>query len=452
MADYSKEGSKIKEEFRKRYEAWKAEFYDGAKIRKTPSNPQGKGITKGRAERGFRSAMLSEDALHLDYIAKRMANGSSMKSIMGGLGGRVQKLTSGDSSPYGVDPTDSMHHLSAHSGYEEAMRIQDPEVLREFLEISDAEGVYYGETDFNLKGGSVNTRSHVGHRGKPGKRFNPTIDGAGLEGSAATSAHPRGDANDPFKLEVKKYKSGREMFDAAKPIRDQHARDAAVGLASDLSRRNVIRSALENEGVVSGSNVFGPNADLKDIQKAKKFLQSRPDILTQAHEAFEPASLEVINGIMRVKIPKLPSYLKVGGILTAVGVIGDAASAAEGGIGVATKTGKEQTAAGLNLASGALGLASLAAPPLAAASVATGVVGALADNRIERDKRRERDTDIKAGRIQPKHPDPYQTTITAPKKSTLDKIKEDPLNELEYAGKQAIKGLKSLGGAILFGY
>ena len=444
---YSKEGSEIKEEFRRRFEAWKEEFYDGAKIRKTPSNPTGKGIPKGRAERGFRSAMLSDDSVHLDYIAKRMANGSSMKSIMGGLGGRVQKLTQGDLSPYGVDPTDSMHHLSAHSGYEEAMRLQSPKVLREFLEISAEEGVFYGETDLNLLGGSVNPRSHVGHRGKPGKKFNPTIAGAGPDGIAATSMHPRGDANDPFKLKPQKYASGREMFDAALPIRDQHARDAAVGLASDQSRRNVIRQALANENITT-QNVFGPNADLTDIKKAQKFLQSRPDVMTAAAEAFQPASLDIVSGVAKIKVPRLPGYLKAGGILTALGVIGDAASAAEGGVGVATKTGKEQTSAGLNLASGVLGLASLAAPPLTAASVATGVVGALAENRIERDKRRERDTDIKAGRIQPTHPDPYQTQITAPQPSTLEKITSDPLNELQYAGNQV---MKFFGGALRMG-
>jgi hypothetical protein len=340
-----------------------------------------------------------------------------------------------------------MHHLSAHSGYEEAMRLQTPDVLREFLEISAEEGVFYGETDLNLLGGSMNPRSHVGHRGKPGSRFNPTVSGAGAEGVSAVSAHPRGDASDPFKLDPKRYASGREMFDAAKPIRDQHARDAAVGLASDQSRRNVIRTALENEGVTT-NNVFGPNADLTDIKKAQKFLQSRPDVMTAAAEAYQPASLEIVSGIARLKIPRVPGYLRAGSLLTAVGVIGDAASAAEGGVGVATKTGKEQTAAGLNAASGVLGLASLVAPPLAGAAAAVGGVGMLAENRIERDRRRERDTDIKAGRIQPRRPDPYTTKITKREPSTLEKITSDPLNELQYAGKQV---MQFFGGALRMG-
>lgn len=146
---------------------------------------------------------------------------------------------------------------------------------------------------------------------------------------------------------------------------------------------------------------------------------------------------------------KLPFAVgKVGLALTAVGALGDAAAATTGTYGAVTKTGKEQTAAGINAASGILGLASLAAPPLVGASAALGVVGMLAENRIERDKRRERDTDIKAGRIQPKRPDPYTATITKRKPSTLEKITSDPLNELQYAGNQV---MQFFGGAIRMG-
>ena len=143
--------------------------------------------------------------------------------------------------------------------------------------------------------------------------------------------------------------------------------------------------------------------------------------------------LENSKGVARL----VPGIGKAGLVLTAVGALSDAASATTGTYGTVTKTGKEQTAAGLNAASGVLGLASLAVPPLAGASAALGGVGMLAENRIERDKRRERDTDIKAGRIQPKRLDPYQTTITKREPSTLEKIASDPLNEFEYLGKQA---------------
>ncbi len=37
-------------------------------------------------------------------------------------------------------------------------------------------------------------------------------------------------------------------------------------------------------------------------------------------------------------------------------------------------------------------------------------------------------------------------------KSVAAKIFDDPLNELEYAGKQILGGLKAVGGAILFGF
>lgn len=57
-------------------------------------------------------------------------------------------------------------------------------------------------------------------------------------------------------------------------------------------------------------------------------------------------------------------------------------------------------------------------------------------------------------------PDPVVPTITQSKpktkpqqpKSAAAKIIDDPLNELEYASKQALRGIKKIGGAILFGY
>ena len=155
-------------------------------------------------------------------------------------------------------------------------------------------------------------------------------------------------------------------------------------------------------------------------------------------------SMSFKNGVVRM----IPGIGKVGVALTAVGALSDAASATTGTYGAVTKTGKEQTAAGLNAASGVLGLASLAAPPLAGAAAVVGGVGMLAENRIERDKLRERDTDLKAGRIPPRRPDPYTTTITKREPSTLEKITSDPLNELQYAGNQV---MQFFGGALRMG-
>jgi hypothetical protein len=208
-------------------------------------------------------------------------------------------------------------------------------------------------------------------------------------------------------------------------------------------QHNQLHRYMEQQGMRPSDMPDFSKADLDNRKKAfdvlyKDFIQA--DIDKKASLLLKGGGVRtLVRGFGKVgdALTAVPVIGKVGVALTAVGALSDAADATTGTYGAVTKTGKEQTAAGLNAASGVLGLASLAVPPLAGAAAALGGVGMLAENRIERDKRRERDTDIKAGRIQPKRPDPYTTTITKREPSTLKKITSDPLNELEYLGKKA---------------
>lgn len=290
MANYSREGFAVKMRFLQQFNKWFPEFYNetGDAPAKTPSNPKGTGITKGRSMRGYTSFLMSPDDVHLDYIDNRMIKGATVKSMMGGLGGRVQNLTSGAKSPYAPVPTDQMHHENVLSAYEPALR-QKPEVLQEFLEISDAEGVTYGEGRLNLEGNSQDSRSHTGGRGKPSKTYNPTQLGFGPEGDSTLSSHPRG-TNDPgVKLPDRVYESGREMFDAAAPIRAQHAKDVELGNAADTPRRQVANKLLQEANIIEpGVDVFAKGSDPAVIAKAKKFFQQSDDALRQVAEAFDP--------------------------------------------------------------------------------------------------------------------------------------------------------------------
>jgi len=222
--------------------------------------------------------------------------------------------------------------------------------------------------------------------------------------------------------------------------------DVSSNIEPELKRINAAKQgespfsgALLAEGVPRTSQeAFIRWKDSSGLPDPSDYTYEQRQLLRQAENVDEVDDLIMSfeKGGVRVK-RNLSKFGKIGVGLTALGALGDAASATTGIYGAVTKTGEEQTAAGLNAASGVLGLASLAIPPLAGASAAFGAVGMLAENRIERDKRRERDTDIKAGRIQPKRPDPYTTTITKREPSTLEKIASDPLNEFEYFGKQA---------------
>ena len=292
MDSYSNEGFQVKMRFKQQFDKWLGEFYDESKKPRS-----GKGITYGRAQRGFQSFMMSPDEVHLDYVDNRMSKGAETRSIMGGLGGRVQKLTQGSTSPYAPTPTDQMHHLNTLSSYAPALK-QSPKVLQEFLDISAKEGVVYGEGAGNLGGQALDARAHTGGRGKKGTMHNPTAAGVGQEGVSSLSAHPRGTMDADVKLPDKVYSSGQEMFDAAAPIRAQHAQDTLIGKAADQTRRDAANKLLQDSGILpKGTDVFAPDADLKDIDAAKKFFSESDEYLTKVAEAFDPSLAKAVKGV-----------------------------------------------------------------------------------------------------------------------------------------------------------
>lgn len=288
-AEFSQEGADIKRRFLKIFNEWENEFYDGSKIRKTDKNKTGSGITKGRAHRGLYSLLMSPDDVHLDYIDNRLSKNATVKSMMGGLGGRVQKLTDGGLSPYAVSPTDSLHHRNNHSSYGSTARIQDPNILRKWLQISADNDEIYGEGEGNLAGNSQDSRSHTGARGKPGKRFNPTVAGHGPDGKTELSSHPRGTTDADVAIPRRVYSSGEEMFEAGSDVRQRHKQDLAIGKAADQSRRASINSSLKKGGIIlPGEDAFSADAPQATRTAAKNWLSKNRQAMIDAAEAFDP--------------------------------------------------------------------------------------------------------------------------------------------------------------------
>ena len=231
---------------------------------------------------------MSPDSVHLDYVDNRLSKNATIKSIMGGLGGRVQKLTDGGLSPYAVTPTDTLHHLNPLSSYQDAARMQTPDVLNDWLKISSDQGTFYGESAGNLKGRSLDARAHTGGRGKKGTKHNPTAAGSGPDGDSRFSAHPRGTADPTVKLGNRIYGSGQEMFDAAKDIRATHLNDTKIGIAADQTRRNTANRFLREAGVIDADvDAFSADASEATIAKAKKFFEKQKGALTTVAEDFK---------------------------------------------------------------------------------------------------------------------------------------------------------------------
>jgi hypothetical protein len=324
-------------------------------------------------------------------------------------------------------PDDTIHHLvqqrtggdfslnvSGDTVRNAVSRLQDRFQMR-FGQYSGPTGTVRGDTAF----------SNFAHKADDRATDLEGLSGIGKNTDPSTTAHRYGTAGYSKTLTAAETADADALVEALAPRITDQLEDVKVGIQTDSPRVEAVR-ALDPRL----KDAYKITNTAEDIAEMKGVIQTIPR--ANIIQTYRPL-LEFKGGALRL----VPGIGKVGVALTAVGALSDAASATTGTYGAVTKTGKEQTAAGLNAASGVLGLASLAVPPLAGASAAFGTVGMLAENRIERDKRRERDTDIKAGRIQPKQPDPYQTTITKREPSTLEKITSDPLNELEYFGKQA---------------
>ena len=115
----------------------------------------------------------------------------------------------------------------------------------------------------------------------------------------------------------------------------------------------------------------------------------------------------------------IPKIGAVGTALTVLGAVTDVRGAAAGVQQLSQPQSKpEATANLLETASSVTGLATLSplAPVAAPVSATFAMVGGAMQLRMQKDQRLERDAAIMAGDIQPTQPDPYQTTITAPRR------------------------------------
>jgi hypothetical protein len=322
--EYNAEAERVKQRFIDQFTPWMKDFYGtGDKPAVTPANPQGKGITKGAAVRTANSIAGMPAGVNptnnrygnvLDDLDNRLTKGDSVKSILGAFRGRVQKATSGsDGARLAVTPYDAMHHQNPLGTYGPSLRAQSPEVRLEFLERAADEGYFFSETDPNLKGHSLDPRSHDAGTGGAGK--NAYARHYGERPVRELSAHPRG-TGDPLILPDTEFKTGKEMYEAAKPILEQNALDVEIGKAADAPRRDFLNNVLNKEFGTT-LDYFGKETDESSIKQAQKFLRGRPDLLEGAAKVWTPKEA-------RKLIAKLSAASLVG-----VGMLGTGADAAE---------------------------------------------------------------------------------------------------------------------------
>lgn len=313
--EYSIESERVKQRFLDQVTPWMKDFYG------TGKKPTG--INKGAVIRTVNSIAGMPEGVNptnnrygnvLDDLDNRLVRGDNVKSILGAFRSRVQNATSGsDGARLAVTPYDSIHHQNPLATYGPSMRRQTPEVRLDFLNRAADDGHFFSETDPNLKGNSVDPRSHDGNTG--GNSKSTYAKDFGERGVTELSMHRRG-TNDPLVLPDREFKTGKEMYEAAKPILEQNALDVEIGKAADAPRRGFLNDVLNKEFGTT-LDYFGKETDAESIKQAQKFLRSRPDLLEGAAKVWTPKEAR-----------KLIAKLSAASLIS-VGMLGTTADAAE---------------------------------------------------------------------------------------------------------------------------
>lgn len=223
------------------------------------------------------------------------------------------------------------------------------------------------------------------------------------------------DLAEAYKTKAKRRLAGQKL-DFLEYIPEQH--EIATALGPQLESQNKARLAAL-DAYFNADNSFDVNRLKKDVADNKFVLPTS-----------EPATpFEMSKGAARLNRKQLTMLAAAG--VTTYSVLGTAASAAEtaGRTQIAQESGNpldyvQAGLSGVSLAGDVVGTF----PPAAPVGEAVSTVADVANIGIDTAR----------------DPEPLI--------NVYNKIKEDPLNELEYAGKQVMGGLKKVAGAIIFGF
>ena len=248
-------------------------------------------ISKSDVERSLDSFLLSDEALWGDLTEQYLTNPNKFEK---GLASFISTIKSrgqrGGEAAHKVVKGDPLHHRHSMRSAGPAARLQTPNVLREFLEISRSEGRTYADTASNYgRAGSVDARSHGGDRGHPTAKDNYAKQSLGLgqEGDSRISMHPRGYSDPLIKLEERVYGSGQEMYDAFKPQLELMESDFELGTAADQPRRLFYNEHLVNAGILdAGEDAWDPNLNQQKFEKVQKYIKKNPALQKAGAEVF----------------------------------------------------------------------------------------------------------------------------------------------------------------------
>ena len=229
----------------------------------------GKKVSKSgvkQAERAKRSIISSTDETFGFLVEEALSKDLSGEAIKNKIRGLIERQFPKNLR---LLSSDRIHHKNALE-LVELVSQQEPDVVLNFLQRSEKEGYFFGDSLENTLGASFTEPAHTGAfpQDTAGKINYPKEYGA--PGIRLVSGHPAG-TNDPrFKFENKVYSSGDELFDAIKPALAYSADALDRAEFADAPRIEMLETLARNQGLLEpGESVreIKPGPRLQAIQK-----------------------------------------------------------------------------------------------------------------------------------------------------------------------------------------
>lgn len=219
-----------------------------------------------QAERAKRSLISSTDETFGFLVEESLSKDLSGEAIKNKIRGLIERQFPKNLR---LISSDRIHHKNALELIELVSQ-QSPDVVLNFLQRSEKEGYFFGDSLENTRGASFTEAAHTSAfpQDSADKINYPKKFGA--PGEKLVSGHPAG-TNDPrFKFKNKTYNSGDELFDAIKPALAYSADALDRAIFADKPRIDMLETLARNQGLLEpGESVreIKPGPRLQAIQK-----------------------------------------------------------------------------------------------------------------------------------------------------------------------------------------
>ena len=170
--------------------------------------------------------------------------------------------------------SDRLHHGIPLELMDVLMK-QEPDVMLDFLQAAEDDGRYFGDSASNIDN-SLQEQSHTAAGDKKTSAFENHPHELGLKGDRRFSAHPQGTAKGLDPKLNRRYKTGKELYQALLPAIQEAEFELQLGIRSDTSRRVVADELLVEEGLLlPGESNWSTEMPDERIKVNRNYLATR---------------------------------------------------------------------------------------------------------------------------------------------------------------------------------